>query len=159
MWTKKDNIATLLTWHRSWWTRSGREKTEIWPKVNWRSVKVLLYQQPLHQLITAETVSKCNHQHLKSRMVKELDEGDRGWADHHRVRGVHAVQDLMLMRIKILLVDHCFGSLGMSQNWLDHLCSSRLNHGIPNWRHRTLNFIGFLDFYFSLRAINCNCDW
>ena len=75
MWTKKDNIATLLTWHRSWWTRSGREKTEIWPKVNWRSVKVLLYQQPLHQLITAETVSKCNHQGAP----EEPDGEGAGW--------------------------------------------------------------------------------
>ena len=79
MWTKKDNIATLLTWHRSWWTRSGREKTEIWPKVNWRSVKALLYQQPLHQLITAETVSKCNHQPAPEEPDGEGAEWGRLW--------------------------------------------------------------------------------
>ena len=50
--------------------------------------------------------SVTTNQHLKSWMVKELDEGDRGRADHHRVRGVHAVQDLKLMLTKILIVDH-----------------------------------------------------
>ena len=94
-------------------------------------------------IITTTTIHYQHHHHhdgtrnLKSRMVKQLNERYCGCTDHHWVRWVNAVEDLIrfMVRIKLSPIIH------QSSIFFSHLCSTRLDHRVPNRWHGAFNRI------------------